>query len=228
MGSPKRYIKPIIPGFAFTLTCTLLYLAVMVVVPMVMLLLHNVQIPWEKIMAVMAASRVQNALVLTVLMALCAAAINGVMGLIVSWVLVRYRFFGRGFLDAIIDIPFAIPTAVAGIALATLFHKSSWLGHYLDRLGIYIAFTKAGIVVALIFVGLPFVIRMVQPVLQSLSRDNEEAALALGASAWQSFSRVYFPQLLPSLISGMSLAFARALGEFGSVIFYCRQSSFAV
>jgi sulfate/thiosulfate transport system permease protein len=217
---PIIFKKPsVIPGFGITLGLTLTYLSLVVLLPLAVMVLRASSLGpvgfWEAVVTprVMAAFRV------TFTTALSAALVNVVFGLIVAWVLVRYKFPGRKLVDAIVDLPFALPTAVAGIALTTLYAGNGWIGSLLAPLGITVAFTPLGITVALIFIGLPFVVRTVEPVLQDLDREVEEAAATLGATRWQTISRVLLPTLLPSILTGFTLAFARALGEYGSVVF---------
>jgi sulfate/thiosulfate transport system permease protein len=217
---PFIFKKPsVIPGFGITLGLTLTYLSLIVLLPLAVMVLRASSLGpvgfWEAVVTprVMAAFRV------TFTTALSAALVNVVFGLVVAWVLVRYKFPGRKLVDAIVDLPFALPTAVAGIALTTLYAGNGWIGSLLAPLGITVAFTPLGITVALIFIGLPFVVRTVEPVLQDLDREVEEAAATLGATRWQTISRVLLPTLLPSILTGFTLAFARALGEYGSVVF---------
>jgi len=209
----------ILPGFKLTLGFTLLYLALIVLIPLGGLFVQSAKLGWEGFWNVVVEERVLGALRLSFVTALVAAAINAVMGLILAWVLVRYKFPGRRFIDALVDLPFALPTAVAGIALATLYAPNGWIGSLLEPLGIKIAYTPTGIVIALIFIGLPFVVRTVQPVLEELDKELEEAAATLGATRWQTISRVLLPTVTPALLTGFALALARAVGEYGSVIF---------
>jgi sulfate/thiosulfate transport system permease protein len=208
-----------LPGFGLSLGFTLFYLSVVILVPLAALVLRPWSLGWSGFVAEVTAPRVLAALRLSFGAAAIAAAINTVFGLIVAWVLVRYRFPGKRILDALVDLPFALPTAVAGIALSTLYSANGWLGAPLAKLGLKVAYTPLGVVVALTFIGLPFVVRTLQPVLADMGRDAEEAAATLGASRWQSFRRVVFPALAPALTTGAALAFARAVGEYGSVIF---------
>ena len=209
----------VIPGFGLTLGFSLFYLSAIVLIPLAALILRSVSLGWTEFVAVALDPRVIAALKLSFGTSLLAAAINVPFGLIVAWVLVRYRFWGRRFLDGIVDLPFALPTAVAGIALTALYAPKGWIGSLLAPLGLKIAFTPIGIVIALIFIGLPFVVRSVEPVLADLGHDVEEAAASLGAGRWQTFQRVIFPAILPALLTGFALAFARGVGEYGSVIF---------
>ncbi len=212
--------KPsVIPGFGLTLGLTLTYLSLVVLLPLGVMILRAATLGpigfWEAVVT----PRVLAAFRVTFTTSLWAALVNVVFGVIVAWVLVRYRFPGRKLVDAIVDLPFALPTAVAGIALTALYASNGWIGSMLAPFGINVAFTPLGITVALIFIGLPFVVRTVEPVLQDLDREVEEAAATLGASRWQTISRVLLPTLLPSILTGFTLAFARALGEYGSVVF---------
>jgi len=209
----------VIPGFGVTLGTTLLWLSLIVLIPLAALFLKTAEISPERFARIMTSPRVMHALELSFGLSLAAAAVNLVFGLIVVWALVRYEFPGRRLLDAIVDIPFALPTAVAGIALTNLYADSGWLGRMLAPLGIQVSFTPLGIFVALVFVGLPFVVRTVQPVLEDLEAELEEAAATLGATRAAIIRRVIFPSILPALLTGFALAFARAVGEYGSVIF---------
>jgi sulfate transport system permease protein len=208
----------VLPGFGLTLGFTLSYLGLIVLLPLGALVLSAAGAGAEA-WQTLASSRVLAAFRVSFGTAFVAAAVNAVFGLIVAWVLVRYTFPGRRIVDSLIDLPFALPTAVAGIALTALYAGNGWLGQFLEPLGIRIAFTPLGIVVALIFIGLPFVVRTVEPVLQDLDAEVEEAAATLGARRWQAFCRVILPAILPALLTGFALAFARGLGEYGSVIF---------
>jgi sulfate transport system permease protein len=216
---PKLKQPSILPGFGITMAFTLVALLLVVVIPLAGLFLKTATLSWPEIMKAISGDRVMHAYKVSFGLALAAAVVNALFGLILAWVLVRYRFAGRKILDAMVDLPFALPTAVAGIALATLYGPSGWLGAPLNELGIKVAFTPLGIFVALVFVGLPFVVRTVEPVLKDIDREVEEAAVSLGASRRQVFTRVLLPSLLPALATGFAMAFARALGEYGSVIF---------
>jgi sulfate transport system permease protein len=211
--------RRVLPGFGLTLGFTLTYLGLLVLLPLSTLFVRTAGLGWHRFWATVTAPRVLAAYRLTFGASLAAAAANAVFGLVVAWVLTRYRFPGRRMVDAMVDLPFALPTAVAGIALTTLFSVNGWVGSRLEPLGVKVAFTPLGIVVALTFIGLPFVIRTVQPVLQDLEREVEEAAASLGASRWQTVRRVLLPAIAPSLLTGFALAFARAVGEYGSVVF---------
>jgi len=216
---PLRPRPSVIPGYGLTLGYVLAYLSLIVLIPLASLLLRPVELGWQGFWQVVTSARVLAALELSFGAALAAALINMVFGSIVAWVLVRYRFFGRRLADAMVDLPFALPTAVAGIALTALYAPNGWIGSLLVPLGIKVAFTRLGIVVALTFVGLPFVVRTMEPVLQELDPELEEAAATLGAGRWQTIWRVIFPAILPALLTGFALAFARGIGEYGSVIF---------
>jgi sulfate transport system permease protein len=209
----------VLPGFGLSLGYTLVYLSLVVLIPLAALALKTSTLSWQQFIEVTTAPRVLASYRLTFGAALAAATFNLFAGGLIAWVLVRYEFPGRRFLDAIVDLPFALPTAVAGIALTAIYAGNGWIGRFLDPLGIRIAFTPLGIVIALIFIGLPFVVRTVQPVLQDLERELEEAAACLGASRMQTICKVILPTLLPALLTGFSLALARAIGEYGSVIF---------
>ena len=209
----------VIPGFGLTLGFTLAYLGLIVLLPLAGLVAKTIGLSPAELWAIATAPRVVAAFKVSFGTALIAASVNVVFGLLVAWVLVRYRFPGHRLVDALVDLPFALPTAVAGIALTALYAGNGWVGSLLEPLGIKVAFTPLGIVVALTFIGLPFVVRTVQPVLQDLEVEHEEAAASLGADRWQTFTRVIFPAILPALTTGFALAFARGVGEYGSVIF---------
>jgi sulfate transport system permease protein len=211
--------RSVIPGFGVTLGVSLLWLSLIVLIPLAALFLKTAELSFSQFIAIITSARVLHALQLSFGLSFAAAAVNLVFGSIIVWALVRYRFPGRKLLDAIVDIPFALPTAVAGIALTNLYAESGWLGGLLAPLGIKVAFTPLGIFVALVFIGLPFVVRTVQPVLEDLERELEEAAASLGASRWTIVRRVVLPSLVPALLTGFALALARAVGEYGSVIF---------
>ena len=215
----RRHDRHVLPGFGLSLGYTLVYLCLIVLIPLSAVFIKTADLSWPEFIAVVTAPRVMASYRLTFGASLGAAAINTAFGLLVAWVLVRYRFPGHHLVDALVDLPFALPTAVAGIALAGLFSVNGWFGSLLVPLGIKVAFTPLGVLVALTFIGLPFVVRTVQPVLEDLPRELEEAAATLGASRWESFRRVVFPIVLPALLTGFALAFARAIGEYGSVIF---------
>jgi sulfate transport system permease protein len=209
----------VLPGFGLSIGFTLLYLSLVVLVPLSTLFWKSASLGPQGLWAAVTSPRVLASFRLTFGASLLAALVNGAFGLVVTWVLVRYRFPGRRLMDALVDLPFALPTAVAGITLTTLYAPNGWLGAPLDALGIRVAFTPLGIVLALVFIGLPFVVRTLQPVLESLDPEVEEAAASLGASRWQTVRRVVLPALFPAWLTGVALAFARALGEYGSVVF---------
>jgi sulfate transport system permease protein len=211
--------KRVLPGVGLSLGFTLTYLSLIVLIPLSAVFLKAATMAPQEFWNAVTSPRVVASYKLTFGAALLAAAINAFFGLLLAWGLTRYTFPGRKIVDALIDLPFALPTAVAGIALTAIYARNGWMGSLLEPLGIKIAFTPAGVLVALIFIGLPFVVRTVQPVLQDLDAEYEEAAACLGATRWQSFVRVVFPTLLPALLTGFALAFARAVGEYGSVIF---------
>jgi sulfate transport system permease protein len=215
-----RWRNPsVLPGFGLSLGFTLFYLSAVVLIPLTALVIRPWSIGFDGVWHILTDHRILAALRLSFGGAAIAAGINAVFGLIIAWVLVRYRFFGKSLLDALVDLPFALPTAVAGIALSTLYAPQGWLGEPLSHLGIKVSYTPLGVIVALTFIGLPFVVRTLEPVLADLSRDAEEAAATLGATRLQTVWRVVLPALLPSLVTGTTLAFARAVGEYGSVIF---------
>jgi sulfate/thiosulfate transport system permease protein len=209
----------VLPGFNLALGYTLFYLGLIVLIPLSAAFIKTFSLTWDVFWTTISAPRVVASYWLTFRTSLIAAGINAIFGLLTAWVLVRYKFPGKKFIDAIVDLPFALPTAVAGIALTAVYATNGWLGKPLAEAGIKVAFTPLGILVALTFIGLPFVVRTVQPVLEDMEKELEEAAKSLGASSWQTFSRVIFPTVLPAVITGFTLAFARALGEYGSVIF---------
>lgn len=209
----------VIPGFGLSLGYTLFYLSLVLFVPLAALFLRTAELEMSSFLATVTAPQVVAAYRLTFGTSFVAALVNAASGLLVAWVLVRYQFPGKKLIDAMVDLPFALPTAVAGISLTTLLAPNGWIGRYLEPIGITAVFTPLGITIALIFIGLPFVVRMVQPVLEDLESDVEEAAASLGATRWQTFRRVLIPALFPPLLTGFALAFARALGEYGSVVF---------
>ncbi|MBV1776732.1 sulfate ABC transporter permease subunit CysT [Burkholderiaceae bacterium DAT-1] len=209
----------VLPGFRLSFGYTVFYLAIIVLIPMIALVLKASTLSWHDFWAVAASDRVIATYQLTFGASFIAAVINLVFGFLVAWVLVRYEFPGRRFIDAMVDLPFALPTAVAGIALSAIYAPNGWIGQLFEPMGIKIAFTRIGVVIALTFIGLPFIVRTVQPVLQDLEQELEEAATCLGASRWQIFRSIIFPATLPALLTGFTLAFARAIGEYGSVIF---------
>jgi sulfate transport system permease protein len=215
-----QFSKPsVVPGFGLALGFSLAYLTLIILIPLSGLAWRSAALGWSEFWAIATDQRVVKSLELSFGTSLIAAAVNVVFGSIVAWVLVRYRFPGRRIVDAMVDLPFALPTAVAGIALTSLYAPKGWLGHLLLPLGIKVAYAPLGIVIALIFIGLPFVVRTVQPVMEEIDREVEEAAATLGASRFQTISRVLLPGLAPAIVTGFALAFARAVGEYGSVIF---------
>jgi sulfate transport system permease protein len=211
--------RRVLPGFGITMGFTLLYLSLIVLIPISTILLKTATLSWSEFWGTVTSARTLAAYRLSLETAWIAASVNVISGLLVAWVLVRYRFPGKCIIDGLVDLPFALPTAVAGIALTSLYASSGWIGSYVEAFGLKIAYTPSGIVIALIFIGLPFVVRMVEPVLQDFDAAVEEAAASLRASRWQTFIRVIMPELLPALLTGFALAFARGLGEYGSVIF---------
>jgi len=211
--------RSVLPGFGLTMGFTLLYLSLIVLIPLSATFLKTAAMSWSQFWSTVTEPRALASYRLSFGASLIGAAINMVFGMLAAWVLVRYSFPGKRVVDAMVDLPFALPTAVAGITLTAVFARSGWIGSYLEPLGIKVAFTPLGVVIALTFIGLPFVVRTVQPVLQDLDAEIEEAAASLGASRWQTVTRVILPALLPALLTGFALAFARAVGEYGSVIF---------
>lgn len=218
---PIHKHKPsrVLPGFHLSLGFTIFYLSLIVLIPLSAVFLKTFTMTWDSFIAAVTSDRVVASYKLTFGASLLAAFFNAIFGGIVAWVLVRYKFPGKKFIDALVDLPFALPTAVAGIALTALYAPNGWLGRYLEMVGIKVAFTPLGVLVALTFIGLPFVVRTIQPVLEDAERELEEAAASLGASHWQTFAKVIFPTVFPALLTGFALAFARATGEYGSVIF---------
>lgn len=219
LTSQQRLPRRIIPGWGLTLGYTLTYLSLIVLIPLSVIFLKAFSLGWETFWQTVLTDRVLASLRLSIITSFFAAMINVVFGLLLTWVLVRYHFPGKRIVDGLVDLPFALPTAVAGISLTAIYAPTGLIGQYLEPLGIKAAFSPLGIVIALTFIGLPFVVRSVQPVLQDLDQQYEEAAATLGATRWQTFWKVIFPPLLPALFTGFALAFARALGEYGSVIF---------
>jgi sulfate transport system permease protein len=210
----------VLPGFGLSMGYTLLYLSIIVLLPVAAVFIRTSELSWSEFWATISAPRVVASYKLSFGASLIAAAINAVFGLMLAWALVRYSFPGRKIVDALVDLPFALPTAVAGIALTALYARNGWIGQYLEGvLGIKVAYTPLGVMVALVFIGLPFVVRTAQPILEDLEVELEEAAASLGARRWQTFRYVVLPVLVPALLTGFALAFARAVGEYGSVIF---------
>ena len=219
IAKKKHGVTGVLPGFHLSLGFTLFYLSLIVLIPLSAVFLKTFTMSWDAFVAAVTSDRVMASYRLTFGASLIGALLNVLFGGVVAWVLVRYTFPGKKIVDALVDLPFALPTAVAGIALTALYSTNGWIGRYLEAIGIKVAFTPLGVVVALTFIGLPFVVRTVQPVLEDAERELEEAAVSLGASHWQTFARVIFPTVLPALLTGFALAFARATGEYGSVIF---------
>jgi len=215
----RQTSRSVLPGFGLSLGITCSYLSLVVLLPLATVFARTSELSGSALWAIVTAPRVMASYRVTFGASFVAALINTVFGMLVAWVLVRYRFPGRRVVDAMVDLPFALPTAVAGIALTTLYASNGWIGSRLDPLGIKVAYTWLGITVALVFIGLPFVVRTVQPVLDDLEVEVEEAAASLGAQRWQTFTRVVFPTIAPALLTGFALAFARAIGEYGSVVF---------
>ena len=215
----KRNARRVLPGFRLTLGYTLFYLSLVVLIPISALFLKTFSLTLDHFWAAVTSERVMASYRLTFGASLIAALVNLVFGLLLAWVLVRYSFPGKKIVDALVDLPFALPTAVAGISLTALLAGNGWLGQYLEPLGIKLAFVPAGVVIALIFIGIPFVVRTVQPVLEDFEKELEEAATSLGASRLQIFTKVILPHIAPALLTGFAMAFARAIGEYGSVIF---------
>ncbi|TDK66484.1 sulfate ABC transporter permease subunit CysT [Sapientia aquatica] len=223
MSSPAVVNKKdpfrVMPGFNLSLGFTIFYLALIVLIPLSAVFLKTFTMTWPAFWDAVTSDRVMASYRLSFGASLIGASLNVVFGGIVAWVLVRYQFPGKKVIDALVDLPFALPTAVAGIALTSLYSSNGWFGRYLEPMGIKVAFTPLGVIIALTFIGLPFVVRTVQPVLEDAERELEEAAASLGANNWQTFTRIIFPTILPALLTGFALAFARATGEYGSVIF---------
>lgn len=216
----------VLPGFGLSLGFTLAYLSLIVLIPLAAVFIRSMEIGWQGLFDILTDARIVAALKLSFTTAIAAALINVVFGVLLAWSLVRYQFPGKRIVDALVDLPFALPTAVAGIALTTLYAKNGWLGQYLEAWGIQVAYTSLGITLALIFIGLPFVVRTVQPVLADLESELEEAAAALGATRFQTIYKVILPIILPALITGFTLSFARGVGEYGSVIFIAGNQPF--
>lgn len=215
----KRKKKNVLPGFGLSMGITTLYISLLILIPLSMIFIETSKLSWSEFWKVVTSARMMHAYKISFTTAFAAAFFNAIFGFIIAWVLVRYTFPGKRIIDGIIDLPFALPTAVAGIALTTLYAPNGWIGQFFADLGIKISFTPIGITIALMFIGLPFVVRMVQPVLENLEKEVEEAATSLGASKRLTFTKVIFPEVLPALLAGFSLAFARGLGEYGSVVF---------
>ena len=215
----RRPTRRVLPGFKLTLGFTLFYLSIIVLIPLSALVFKTFTLSWEQFVFAVSSPRVMAAYKLTFGASFIAAVVNAFFGLLIAWVLVRYSFPGKKIIDALVDLPFALPTAVAGISLTALLASNGWVGSLLEPYGIQLAFNRNGVVIALIFIGLPFVVRTVQPVLEDVEKELEEAATCLGATRWQTFRYVIFPTVAPALLTGFAMAFARAIGEYGSVIF---------
>lgn len=216
LASLKIKRNSVLPGFGLSLGFTMFYISLLVILPLSMIFINSVSVDWSKIWETISDPRVVASYKLSFGAAFLAAFINVIFGVLIAWVLVRYQFPGRRIFDGLVDLPFALPTAIAGIALTTLYTENGWVGQFLS---FKVAFTPLGITLALTFIGLPFVVRTVQPVLQSLDKEMEEASASLGANRSQTFKKVIFPEILPAALTGFALAFARALGEYGSVVF---------
>jgi len=215
----KAKSRNVLPGFGISLGFTILYLGIIVLLPLMGVFIKSSGLSLSEIWGIVNNPRVIASYKVSFLTAFFAAAINAIFGLLIAWVLVRYKFPGKKIVDSLIDLPFALPTAVAGIALTAIYAPNGWIGQYLQPLGIKVAFTPLGITLALIFIGLPFVVRTIQPVLQELEKDTEEAAVMLGANRLRAFRRILLPELIPPLLTGFAMAFARGIGEYGSVVF---------
>lgn len=211
--------RSVIPGFGPALGFTVFYLSVLVLIPLGGLIVFTSTMGWPEFWGSISEPRVVSALSLSFRTSFIAASINAVLGLVLAWVLVRYNFPFKRIIDSIVDLPFALPTAVSGITLVTIYSKNGWIGAYLEKWGIQVAFSSYGIIVALMMIGLPFVVRAIQPALENLEKEFEDAAVSLGATRWQTFRYVIFPAIFPSMLTGFSMAFARGIGEYGSVIF---------
>lgn len=216
----------VLPGFDLSLGFTLAYVSFIVLIPLAAVFIKSFGIGWDGLWEILTSERILKSLQLSFSSALIAAFINVVFGLLLAWCLVRYNFPGKRLVDALVDLPFALPTAVAGIALTSLYAPTGWIGQYLEPLGIQVAYTPIGITLALVFIGIPFIVRTVQPVLSDIETELEEAASALGANRWQTITKIILPILLPALFTGFALAFARGVGEYGSVIFIAGNQPF--
>ncbi|WP_032032930.1 sulfate ABC transporter permease subunit CysT [Acinetobacter sp. 723929] len=219
-------LSRVLPGFGLSLGFTLAYVSFIVLIPLAAVFIKSFGIGWDGLWEILTSERILKSLQLSFSSALIAASINVVFGLLLAWCLVRYNFPGKRLVDALVDLPFALPTAVAGIALTSLYAPTGWLGQYLEPLGIQVAYTPIGITLALVFIGIPFIVRTVQPVLSDIETELEEAASALGANRWQTITKIILPILLPALFTGFALAFARGVGEYGSVIFIAGNQPF--
>ncbi|WP_087087553.1 sulfate ABC transporter permease subunit CysT [Acinetobacter pittii] len=216
----------VLPGFGLSLGFTLAYVSFIVLIPLAAVFIKSFGIGWDGLWEILTSERILKSLQLSFSSALIAASINVMFGLLLAWCLVRYNFPGKRLVDALVDLPFALPTAVAGIALTSLYAPTGWIGQYLEPLGIQVAYTPIGITLALVFIGIPFIVRTVQPVLSDIETELEEAASALGANRWQTITKIILPILLPALFTGFALAFARGVGEYGSVIFIAGNQPF--
>lgn len=216
----------VLPGFGLSLGFTLAYVSFIVLIPLAAVFIKSFGIGWDGLWEILTSERILKSLQLSFSSALIAAFINVVFGLLLAWCLVRYNFPGKRLVDALVDLPFALPTAVAGIALTSLYAPTGWIGQYLEPLGIQVAYTPIGITLALVFIGIPFIVRTVQPVLSDIETELEEAASAIGANRWQTITKIILPILLPALFTGFALAFARGVGEYGSVIFIAGNQPF--
>jgi sulfate/thiosulfate transport system permease protein len=215
----KRKQHRVLPGFGLSMGYTLIYLSLIILIPIAVLFLKATTISTTEFWETVTETRVVASYKLTIYTSFIAASVNAIFGTLIAWVLVRYDFYGKRIIDALVDLPFALPTAVAGIALTTIYAPNGWIGQYFESIGIKVAYTPLGIMIALTFIGLPFVVRSVQPVLQDLDQQYEEAAATLGANPLQIFAKIIFPAIFPAILTGFALAFARALGEYGSVVF---------
>lgn len=216
----------VLPGFGLSLGFTLAYVSFIVLIPLAAVFIKSFGIGWDGLWEILTSERILKSLQLSFSSALIAAFLNVVFGLLLAWCLVRYNFPGKRLVDALVDLPFALPTAVAGIALTSLYAPTGWIGQYLEPLGVQVAYTPIGITLALVFIGIPFIVRTVQPVLSDIETELEEAASALGANRWQTITKIILPILLPALFTGFALAFARGVGEYGSVIFIAGNQPF--
>jgi sulfate transport system permease protein len=223
IGTPVRQgpARPfgVLPGFGLTIGITMTWLGIIVIIPLSALVVKSATIDPGSLISQLSSRRVLSAFAVSLSASFYAALFDAVFGLLIAWTLVRYRFFGKRIIDSLVDLPFALPTAVAGIALTSLYSNTGWIGKIIEPMGIKVAYTPLGITLALAFIGLPFVVRTVQPVLEACGKDVEQAAASLGASSWTIFMRVIFPEILPAILTGSALAFARGLGEYGSVVF---------
>ncbi|WP_029192173.1 sulfate ABC transporter permease subunit CysT [Paenibacillus harenae] len=219
MKGSKPRNRNVLPGFGLSLGFTLFYLSTVVLIPLATVFYRTAELSWTEFWDTVTGARVLASYRVTFMTAFCAGLVNAVFGLVVAWVLVRYRFPGKKLIDSLVDLPFALPTAVAGIALTAIYAPNGWIGSLLEPLGVKVAYSPIGITIALIFIGLPFVVRTVQPVLQDMEKETEEAAVMLGAYRLRTFRKVILPELLPALLTGFALAFARGIGEYGSVVF---------